>query len=154
MTFNAVFDLGERRVQPLPLPANLGRPELFGDWDDDDETGALYVGFGTGQLHLETTANGVDFHFHAADGSDTDESPWSPSDTRMLVDWASALLVEFGALAPEILDDIDDAASWHDEGYTLYVCEVDAGPISTRRAGSPNGCSGASSTTGGTASRC
>ena len=125
MTFNAVFDLGERRAQPLPLPAGLGRPELFGDWDDDDETGALYVGFGTGQLHLETTPNGVDFHFHAADGSDTDESPWSPSDTRMLVDWASALLIEFGALAPEILDDIDDAASWHDEGYSLYVCEVE-----------------------------
>ena len=124
-TFRAVFDLGERRGKPLPIPANLGRPELFGDWDDDEESCALYVGFGTGQLHLETTTDGVTFHFHAADGSDTDESPWSPKDTRMLVDWASALLVEFGALAPEILDDIDDAASWHDEGRTLYVCEVE-----------------------------
>lgn len=124
-TFRAVFDLGERGGPKLPPPENLGRPELFGDWDDDEETCALYVGFGTGQLHLETASTGVEFHFHAADGSDTDESPWSTSDTRILVDWASALLVEFGALAPEILDDIDDAASWHDEGYTLYVCEVE-----------------------------
>ena len=123
--FRAVFALGTRRAASLPLPTTLGAPNLFAEWDDETEQSTLYVGFGTGQIHLDTAPTGIEHHFHDLSGDDTDVSPWNGDDTRQLLDWSSALLSDFHQLVPDLLDDVDDAAAWHDAGLTLWVCEVE-----------------------------
>jgi hypothetical protein len=123
--FRAVFALGTRHAATLPLPTSLGKPNLFGEWDDETELSSLYVGFGTGQVHLDAVTHGVEHHFHDAAGDDSDTSPWGPGDTARVVAWATALLTDLQALMPELVDDVDDAAAWHDAGFDLWVCEVE-----------------------------
>lgn len=123
--FRAVFALGTRPAATLPLPTTLGKPNLYGEYDDETGQSTLYVGFGTGQIHLESAPTGVEFHYHDAGGEDTDVSPWNPSDTASLVDWSTQLLGDFHRLLPDLLDDVDDAAAWHDAGLDLWVCEVE-----------------------------
>ncbi|MBF4579224.1 hypothetical protein [Frigoribacterium sp. VKM Ac-2530] len=123
--FRAVFALGTRHAATLPLPTSLGKPNLFGEWDDETELSSLYVGFGTGQVHLDAVDGGAEHHFHDAAGDDTDTSPWGPGDTAQVVAWATALLTDLQALMPDLIDDVDDAAAWHDAGLDLWVCEVE-----------------------------
>jgi len=121
----AVLNLGKKRAASVTLPARLGTPELYGDWDDDAQVSGLFIDFEDGQVHLETTEAGVEHHFHRAGGEETSSSPWGGADTRALVEWATLLAADFHALMPDLLDDVQQAAAWHDSGFDLYVCEVE-----------------------------
>ncbi|MBC7518088.1 MAG: hypothetical protein H7248_04265 [Microbacteriaceae bacterium] len=128
-TFRAVVNLGRKRAADIRLPARFAEPLLFGDYDEEDSTSGVYVGFDDGQLHLETSAAGVTHHFHAENDDDddggTETSPWPAADTTALLTWAYLLAEDFHALTPDILHDVDDAAAWHDSGFDLFVCEVE-----------------------------
>jgi hypothetical protein len=121
----AVLNLGARRAVALPLPAFLSAPELFADWDDEAQLSDLQVEFDSGQLHLETTSGGTDHHFHTAMGEQRDSSPWPAGVTESLLRWASTLAGDLHSLMPDLLDDITQAAAWHDAGFDLYICEVE-----------------------------
>lgn len=121
----AVLNLGVRRAASLALPEKLSSPELYADWDDDARLSDLHVEFESGQLHVETTDGGVSHHFHNAVGEHRVSSPWSARDTDSLLQWASVLASDFHALMPDLLDDIVQAAAWHDSGFDLYICEVE-----------------------------
>ncbi|HEY8672816.1 MAG TPA: hypothetical protein VIM76_03570, partial [Candidatus Dormibacteraeota bacterium] len=51
--FQAVFDLGDKRAAKIELPSALHEPEIFAEWQDDENMVSLYVGFDDGQLHLD-----------------------------------------------------------------------------------------------------
>ncbi|MDJ0334962.1 hypothetical protein QMG83_06970 [Salinibacterium sp. G-O1] len=121
----AVLNLGVRRNPAPVLPLSLADPELFADWDDEAQLSDLHVEFEDGQLHLETTGDGVNHHFHTAAGEHRGSSPWSTDDTSALLRWATALASDFHALLPALLDDVTQAAAWHDSGFDLYICEVE-----------------------------
>lgn len=121
----AVLNLGTKNAATLTLPERFAQPELFADWDDTEEFVALYVSFDDGQLHLELAGDRLEHHFHGPAGEHTDSSPWPAAETERLVAWASLLVTDFHALMPDVLDDIAEAAAWHDEGFDLYVCEVE-----------------------------
>jgi hypothetical protein len=121
----AVLNLGNKRAASKALPARFSDPELFADWDDDENVSAVYVEFDDGQLHLESGGNGTEHHFHTGDGDHRQGSPWSKHETQELLAWATLLAADFHDLMPDLLDDISQAAAWHDEGYDLYVCEVE-----------------------------
>ncbi len=121
----AVLNLGKKRAAARTLPARFGEPELFADWDDEENLSVVYVEFDDGQLHLESTGTGVEHHFHTGDGDHRQGSPWSKRETQELLAWATLLAADFHDLMPDLLDDISQAAAWHDEGYDLYVCEVE-----------------------------
>ena len=109
---------------PIDLPPMLAAPELFAGWDDEALVSDLHVEYPHGQLHCETTSEGVSHHFHTPQGEARESSPWSANDTRTLVLWATRLASDFHALLPNVLDDITQAAAWHDAGFDLYICEV------------------------------
>ncbi|WP_010203103.1 hypothetical protein [Salinibacterium sp. PAMC 21357] len=121
----AVLDLGTRRVPALPLPSALTHPQLFIDWDDDGQLSDLHAEYPNGQLHLELNDAEVNHHFHNPAGEHRGSSPWSGDDTSMLLQWAITLAHDFRALMPKVLDDISQAAAWHDAGFDLYICEVE-----------------------------
>ena len=121
----AVLNLGVSHAASLTLPARMSAPQLFADWDDDAQVSDLHVEFATGQLHLETSSSGVDHHFHTGAGEHRNSSPWSIGDTREVLAWATLLAKDFHALMPGLLDDIAQAAGWHDSGFDLYICEVE-----------------------------
>ncbi|WP_345376515.1 hypothetical protein [Frondihabitans cladoniiphilus] len=123
--FQAVFDLGPKTAATAPPDTGLGHPLLFGDWDDETEQSSLAVEFASGQIHLDTVDGGIDYHFHRGTGEDTDRSPWTPKQTEPILTWASLLLTEFHNRMPDLLEDVEEAAAWHEEGYDLYVCEVE-----------------------------
>ncbi|ARC57843.1 hypothetical protein AS850_12235 [Frondihabitans sp. 762G35] len=123
--FQAVLDLGPKNAAAVPPPASLGHPDLYADFDDETGQSSLAVEFASGQIHLETVDDGIDYHFHRGNGSDTDRSPWPASTTDPVVTWASTLLADFHLRMPDLLEDLEDAAAWHDEGYDLYICEVE-----------------------------
>lgn len=123
--FQAVLDLGPKTAAQVPPPANLGKPDLFGDWDDETGQSSLAVEFTSGQIHLDTVDGGIDYHFHRGNGEDTDRSPWPKGVTDPVLNWASLLLADFHLRMPGLLEDLEEAAAWHDEGYELYVCEVE-----------------------------
>lgn len=124
----AVLNLGQKRAAAVRLPARFSDPELFADWDPEENLSSLFVSFEDGEMHLESRGDGVDSHFHDPYGNETDRSPWPAVDTTLLLQWASLLLADFHALLPGLFDDITDAAAWHEAGVDLYVCEVD-GPV-------------------------
>lgn len=121
----AVLALGAKRARNHTLPARFADPELFADWEEEEQLSSLFVDYPDGQLHLESRGDSVDFHFHDADGNETEASPWPRTDTDIVVRWASVLLEDFRSLLPGLFDDISQAAAWHDAGFDLYVCEVD-----------------------------
>lgn len=121
----AVLYLGEKRAASVTLPARLADPELFADWDPDSAVSSLFVTYPDGEMHLETTGESIESHFHDLDGNETSRSPWSRSDTDVLLQWARLLLADFHVLAPTLFDDITEAAGWHEAGFDLYVCEVE-----------------------------
>jgi hypothetical protein len=123
--FQAVLNLGPKTAAQAPPPVTLGKPDLFGDWDDETEQSSLAVEFASGQVHLDTVDGGIDYHFHRGNGEDTDRSPWPASLTEQVVNWASLLLADFHLRMPDLLEDLEEAAAWNDEGFQLYVCEVE-----------------------------
>ena len=123
--FQAVLNLGPKTAAKTPPPVSLGKPDLFGDWDDETGQSSLAVEFASGQVHLDTVEGGIDYHFHRGNGEDTDRSPWPKSLSDQVVDWASLLLADFHLRMPELLEDLEEAAAWNDEGFQLYVCEVE-----------------------------
>jgi hypothetical protein len=123
--FQAVLNLGPKTAAAVTPPTSLGKPALFGDWDDESGQSSLAVEFASGQIHLDTVDGGIDYHFHRGTGEDTDRSPWPDSLSEPILNWASLLLVDFHNLMPDLLEDIEEAAAWHDEGFELYVCEVE-----------------------------
>lgn len=123
--FQAVLNLGPKTAAQVPPPVNLGKPELFGDWDEETGQSSLAVEFASGQIHLDTVDGGIDYHFHRGNGDDSDRSPWPQTVTDPVLNWASLLLVDFHGRMPELLEDLEEAAAWNDEGYLLYVCEVE-----------------------------
>jgi hypothetical protein len=123
--FQAVLDLGPKTAAKKPLSASLGKPDLFGDWDEETGQSSLAVEFASGQIHLDTVDDGIDYHFHRGNGEGIDRSPWPAKTTEPIVEWASLLLADFHLRMPALLEDLEEAAAWHDEGFDLYVCEVE-----------------------------
>lgn len=121
----AVLNLGTKHASSLILPTHLSSPELYADWDDDAQLSDLHIEFDTGQLHIETTTGEVSHHFHTETGEQRSSSPWPSADTDALLRWATTLASDLHALVPGLLDDITQAAAWHDSGFDLYICEVD-----------------------------
>lgn len=124
-TFGAVLKLGDKPASTLPLPARFAHPELDIDWDDEAGETALYIACPGGELHLATSGNEVQHHFHGEDGEHRDRSPWPGPDTAALIEWASALISGAHSLMPELLEDIEEAVAWLEAGYNLYVCSTE-----------------------------
>jgi len=123
--FRAVLNLGDRPASAITLPRRFANPELDMEWEDDDHATALYVSYPSGQLHLATTSTGIEYHFHGRSGEHREKSPWPAKDTTVLLSWASALIASVQELMPDLLEDIEEAASWHEAGYSIYVCSTE-----------------------------
>jgi hypothetical protein len=123
--FQAVFDLGDKRAAAIPLPPRLRQPDVFAEWHEDDSAITLFVGYDDGQLHLDVTDGRIEHHFHGEVGEASDDSPWDAADTAILLAWSSALAGNFLARMPDLMEDIEEAAAWQEEGYPLYVCETE-----------------------------
>jgi hypothetical protein len=132
--FRAVLDLGDLPLELPALPTRFRNPVLNADWfvddegeGDEEEVAVFSVELEGGQLHLETTAGGVDHHFHGADGEETDNSPWPKRETRDLLAWALALVEHTLPLLEDLTEDAEEAADWHHEGLRVYA--RDFGPV-------------------------
>lgn len=121
----AVLNLGPKNAAKLTLPERFAAVDLFVDWDDADELNTLIVTVDDGQVHFELHDGQIEHHYHHLGGGDTTVSPWPADETELLLTWAGQIGADFQLLMPRILDDIAEAAAWHDEGYDLYVCEVE-----------------------------
>ena len=124
-TFQAVFDLGNKLASKISLPRHLRDPDVFAEWHEDESAVALYVGFESGQLHLDLSAASSEHHFHNAAGEASDRSPWDSTGTTVLLEWATALATNFFSRMPDLMQDIEEASAWQEEGYPLYVCETE-----------------------------
>lgn len=124
-TFGAVLKLGDKPASKLALPARFAHPELDLDWDDDERETALYIACRGGELHLSTSGDGVQHHFHGEDGEHRDRSPWPGRDTAALIEWGSALVAGAHAVMPDLLEDIEEAVAWLEAGFTLYACSTE-----------------------------
>ena len=124
-TMQVVLNLGDKRAARLTLPKALHQPELDAEWDEDARTTAVSVEYDRGQLHLDVTDDGIEYHFHNMRGETSDRSPFARADSPRLLEWALLFAADVHALMPGLEEDAAEAAAWHDEGYTIYVCETD-----------------------------
>lgn len=120
-----VLNLGPKRAARLSLPRGLEQPELDAEWDDDTRTTAISIDYDHRQLHLDVTDDGIEHHFHGRSGDTTDLSPFTRAETQALLAWANLFSRDVHALMPGLEEDAGEAAAWHDEGFTIYVCETD-----------------------------
>lgn len=118
-----MLNLGPKRAASLPLPRGFEHPEIDAEWDEDASLTAVTVEYDRGQLHLDVTSAGVDFHYHRANGDHTDVSPFGKQADQVL-EWATAFAEDVHALLPELEQVAAEAAAWHDAGFTIYVCET------------------------------
>jgi hypothetical protein len=125
--FVAVLDLGPLPLSLPALPFVLSEPLLDAEWDEENEVAALYLDFESGQIHFEATSDGIDFHYHTAVGDSSLDSPWSNSDTLAVIDWGTQLLTYLLPRLQQLLSDVEQAASWHHAGLTVYA--RDFGPV-------------------------
>lgn len=123
--FRAVLNLGTRPASTITLPRRFADPELDMEWEEDNLATALYISYPSGQLHLAMTGEDIEYHFHGRNGEHREKSPWPVKDTTVLLAWASALVSSVQELMPELLEDIEEAASWHEAGYSIYVCSTE-----------------------------
>jgi hypothetical protein len=121
----AVLNLGPKRAASISLPVVLADPELIADWDEEGSASSLLVAYQSGELHIELVDGVVHHHFHLKNGKESDRSPWSRTDTEVLLRWATALGLDFHEIAAELVLDVSDAAGWLDEGFDLYICQVE-----------------------------
>ncbi len=124
-TLTVVLNLGEKRAARLPLPAALRHPEVDAEWDDEAQSTAVSVHYERGQLHLDASESGIEYHFHDGRGEVTETSPFGRADTPKLLEWAQAFTADVHSLMPGLEEDASEAAAWHDAGYTIYVCETE-----------------------------
>lgn len=124
-TLRVVLNLGQKRAARLALPLTLEAPELVVEWDDEASMTVVSVNYERGQLHLDVTGSGAEHHFHRANGDATDVSPFTRHQTPVLLEWAKTFALDVHALMPGLEEDALEAAAWHDEGYSLYVCETE-----------------------------
>lgn len=124
-TLRVVLNLGEKRAAGLTLPRGLETPELDAEWDEEASATAVSVNYEGGQLHLDVADDRVEFHFHGRNGDLTEVSPFTRHQTPVLLEWATAFAKDVHALMPGLEQDAVEAASWHEAGYTLYVCETE-----------------------------
>ena len=123
-TLQVVLNLGKKRAAAMPLPRGFEHPEIDAEWDEELESTVVTVAYERGQLHLDVTADGVQFHYHRANGDHTDVSPFGREQAKVL-EWATAFAKDVHALMPGLESVAADAAAWHDAGYTIYVCETE-----------------------------
>ena len=123
-TLRVVLNLGPKRASRMPLPQGFEHPEIDAEWDEESQATAITVEYERGQLHLDVSADGVEIHYHRANGDHTDISPFGRQQAQVL-EWATAFAEDVHALMPGLENDAADAAAWHDAGYTLYVCETE-----------------------------
>ena len=127
-TFRAVLDLGQLPLETPPLPRRFAHPDLDADWDEEHKVAALYVEFDDGQLHVEATEDGVEYHFHRGDDEEgSTKSPWNASDTDALVLWSAHVMAHIYPLLPDLISDAQEAADWHVAGLSVYARET--GPV-------------------------
>jgi len=122
-TLQVVLNLGPKRAAGMPLPRGFEQPEIDAEWDEESQTTAITVEYAQGQLHLDVSAEGVEFHYHRANGDHSDVSPFGKQQEQVLA-WATAFAEDVHALMPGLEDDAAQAAAWHDAGFTIYVCET------------------------------
>ena len=123
-TLQVVLNLGPKRAASLPLPRGFEQPEIDAEWDEEAQLTAVTVAYERGQLHLDVTADGVQFHYHRPDGEHTDVSPFGRQADDVLA-WATAFAEDVHALMPGLEENAAEAAAWHEAGYSIYVCETD-----------------------------
>ena len=123
-TLQVVLNLGPKRAASLTLPRGFDQPEIDAEWDEETSSTAVTVAYDGGQLHLDVTTDGVEFHYHRANGDHSDVSPFGKQASQVL-EWATAFAEDVHALMPGLEDAAADAAGWHEAGYTLYVCETE-----------------------------
>lgn len=123
-TLRVVLNLGPKRAATMPLPRGFEHPEIDAEWDEDAQLTAVTVAYDRGQLHLDVTGDGVEFHYHRANGDHTDVSPFGTQAAQVL-EWATAFAEDVHALLPGLEREAEQAAAWHEAGYTLYICETD-----------------------------
>jgi hypothetical protein len=121
-TLRVVLNLGPKRAASMPLPRGFELPEVDAEWDEEASLTAVTVAYERGQLHLDVSADGVDFHYHRADGEPTDVSPFGKQ-APMVLAWATTFAEDVHALMPGLEQDSVEAGAWHEAGYTRYVCE-------------------------------
>lgn len=120
-----MLNLGEKRAARLPLPRALQEPYLDAEWDEDTSTTTVSIEYRRGQIHLDVTEGGVDYHFHNSRGETSDRSPFARGDAEPFLEWALTFAKEVHALMPGLEEDAVEAAAWHDAGYSIYVCETE-----------------------------
>ena len=122
-----VLDLGVLPLDIPPLPPSFRHPAFDADWDEEEELVGIFLGFDDGEFHLDILEAGVEYHFHHADGSSSDDSPWPAADTQALIDWATGFVLHVAPRLPDLLEDADEAAEWHHVGLPVY--SRDYGPV-------------------------
>jgi hypothetical protein len=120
-----VLNLGEKRAARLTLPKALREPDLDAEWDEDRSTTAVSIEYDRGQLHLDVGEGGIDYHFHNMRGEESGRSPFAKADTGPLMEWALLFAADVHALMPGLEEDAEEAAAWHDAGYSIYICETE-----------------------------
>ncbi len=123
-TLQVVLNLGPKRAARLPLPRGFEQPEIDAEWDEEAQTTVVSVEYPTGQLHLDVTSTGVEFHYHRANGDQSDVSPFGRQQAQVL-EWATAFAEDVHALMPGLEEEAGEAAAWHEAGFTIYVCETE-----------------------------
>jgi hypothetical protein len=100
-------------------------PELDATWDEEAKTTSVSIAFERGHIHLDINDDGVDFHYHRANGEPTDVSPFPRSRAPHILEWATAFATDVHKLMPGLEEDAAEAAAWHEAGYPIYVCETE-----------------------------
>lgn len=117
--FGAVLNLGVLPLDAPALPPRFAEPVLDAQWME--EGAAVYIGFADGELHFEASETSIQHHFHDADGTDSDNSPWPLADTAALLAWAVPFVNHVCEVLEELTMDAAEAAEWNALGLTVYA---------------------------------
>ena len=120
-----MLNLGPKRAASLPLPRGFESPEIDAEWNEDAESTSVTIAYERGELHINVTSDGVDVHYHRANGEHSDVSPFNRHQAPVLLAWATAFAEDVHALMPGLEHDAFEAAAWHEAGFSLYVCETE-----------------------------
>lgn len=123
-TLQVVLNLGPKRAAAITLPRGFEHPVIDAEWDEEASATIVAVEFDRGQVHLDVTGDGVELHYHRANGDHSDDSPFGRH-AALILQWATAFAEDVHALMPGLEDNAAEAAAWHEAGYRLYVCETE-----------------------------
>ena len=124
-TLQVVLNLGDKTASRLPLPTGYDKPELDAEWDEESRITSVSVSYPRGQVHLDVADDGLEFHYHLANGDSTDVSPFPRAQAAAMLDWATAFATDVHGIMPGLEEDAAEAAAWHEAGFSLYVCETE-----------------------------